>query len=304
MQSIPDIPVERFDELFQGEPGEIEQRLAALRPQALVHSDQSLTPQIDSQIALVQAMQQRWDEAFATLDRAEQLPGAEVPIARARLLLERGRVLHQARRMAEALPWMIASYEQSRANGLDVHAINAAHMAAIVVEDPAAKIHWNSVAIELVESTTDEKARAWQVVLHNNMGQALIAAGQFPAALAAFERCRVLASEQGNAIVERGARWGVARAKRSLGCRAEALLIQQQLLGEYDDLQREGSLPSELVGMARGLVYEELAELIPEESAAYAARALSDLGVNSWFRELEPARWASLQQLASVGKRT
>ena len=54
--------------------------------------------------------------------------------------------------------------------------------------------------------------------------------------------------------------------------------------------------------MARGIVYEELAELAPHTAADFAAKALIDLEVNSWFRELEPARWAKLQRLATGRK--
>jgi tetratricopeptide (TPR) repeat protein len=302
MLPTSEIPVERFDELFYGEPTEIEQRLSTIRPQALIHSDSSLAPQIDSQIALVQAMQGRIEEAFATLDRAEQLPGADIPIARVRLLLERGRVFYQARRMVESLPWMIASYEQSRTHGLDFHAVNAAHMAAIVASEPAVKIHWNLRAIDLAESSTDEKAKAWLVVLHNNIGQAYLVACRFEEALAAYHQCQRLATLQGNSMVERGARWGIARAKRSLGEAAEALTMQNQLLEEYDEVEREKSLPAELVGMGRGMVYEELAELMPENSADFAAKALLNLGVNRWFEDLEPVRWARIQKLASGKK--
>ncbi len=299
MVSPAEIPVERFDELFHGEPAAIEQRFLALRQRALDHADASLAPQIDSQIALALAMQGRTDEAFATLDRAEQRPGAPLPIARARLLLERGRVFQQSRRMSEALPWMIAAYRLSRVSGLDFHAIDAAHMAAIVAENVAEKIHWNQLAIELAESTADEKARSWQGVLSNNIGQAYIAAGQFHDALAAFELCPQQAAERGDSLIGRGARWGIARAFRSLGRVSEALSIQQQLLQEYDAIEGNGSLPAELLGMARGGVFEELAELVPTDSANFAAKAIRDLGVNDWFRDLEPVRWARIQQLAT-----
>ena len=67
----------------------------------------------------------------------------------------------------------------------------------------------------------------------------------------------------------------------------------------YDAIQREGSLPTELVGMARGVVYEELAELVPGRSLDFATKALLDLGVNRWFCELEPERWARLHRLAT-----
>ena len=299
MVSPAEIPVEQFDELFHGDPAVIEQRFLALRPRALDHLDASLVPQIDSLIALTQAMQGRTDEAFATLDRAEQLPGAQLPMARARLLPERGRVYHQARRMSEALPWMIAAYRLSHASGLDFHAINAAHMAAIVADNVAEKIFWNQRALELAESTGDEKARAWRCVLRNNIGQAFVAAGQFHDALAAFEMCHQQAAERGDALIGRGARWGIARAFRSLGRVGEALSIQQLLLREYNAIERDGSLPAELLGMARGLVFEELAELVPSDSADFAANALRDLSVNDWFRDLEPVRWARIQQRAT-----
>ena len=294
-----EVPIERFDEFFQGAPEEIERRLQTLRPQALCHSDTSLAPQIESQIALAQAMQQRFTEAFETLDRAEQLLGADAPSARVRLLLERGRVFHQMRRMTEALPWMLASYEQSRANGLDYHAVNAAHMTAIVSDAPIEKIRWNQLALQVVEASTEARTQAWGIVLHNNIGQAYIAAGRFEDALAAFQECHRLATQQGNALVERGARWGIARAQRSLGARAEALAMQRQLLDEYEKLEREDAMPLELLRMARGMVYEELCELAPDKSCDFATLAVRDLGVNSWFRDLEPERWSCLLRLAS-----
>ena len=125
-----DLPASHFDKLFHGDPVNIERGLQALRERARQHDDLSLAPQIESLIALAQAMQRRFDEAFSTLDAAKRLPGANAPVACVRLLIERGCVLRQARRMHEARGVLIAAYERSRAQAFDVHTINAAHMVA------------------------------------------------------------------------------------------------------------------------------------------------------------------------------
>ncbi|MBL8810728.1 MAG: hypothetical protein JNM43_11170 [Planctomycetaceae bacterium] len=296
--TVSDVPVDEFDKLFYGDPKEIEQRLLVVRPQSLTHSDESLTPQIDSQIALVQAMQKRYAEAFETLDRAEKLPGATNPLARVRLLLERGRVFQQAKRMEEAVPWLVASWEISSAHSLDYHTVNAAHMVAIAVGSPAEKIRWNQIALDVADASGDEKAQAWRVVLHNNLAQAFVAAGEFGNGLASFQSCQNLAREQGNVLIERGARWGIARCRRGLGDQATALQIQQELLKEYNEVESQGLLPQELLGMARGMVYEELAELDRQNAAMFAKHAISDLGVNDWFESIEPARWQRLKTMA------
>lgn len=298
--TVSDVPVDEFDKLFYGDPKEIEQRLLAVRPQSLTHSDESLTPQIDSQIALVQAMQKRYAEAFETLGRAEKLPGAQSPVARARLLLERGRVFQQAKRMEEAVPWLIASWEVSLAHKLDYHTVNAAHMVAIAVESPAEKIRWNKIALDVADTSRDEKAQAWRVVLHNNLAQGFVAAGEFDKGLASFQSCQRLAQEQGNVLIERGARWGIARCRRGLGDYANALQIQKDLLDEYNEVESQGLLPQELLAMARGMVYEELAKLDETNAAVFARRAISDLGVNDWFQSIEPTRWQRLNEIAEA----
>lgn len=297
MLSPETIPVERFEELFAGDPQTIEQRLVALRLPATSHPDLSLLPQIESQIALVQAMQGRIDEALVTLDRAEQTPGARIPVAQIRLWLERGRVYHQARRMSEAFPWMLAAYRLSLVEGHDFHTINAAHLLAIVAHDASVKILWNRIAVELADVTRDDKARAWRGVLQNNLGQAYLAAGRFESANHAFTKCREFAALEQNSLLDRGGRWGIAKSLRALGQTNQALAMQHELLREYDELEPKGTLPLELIRMARGLVYEELAELPTRHPAKFAAQAINDLSVNTWFRDLEPARWARLQQM-------
>jgi len=91
------------------------------------------------------------------------------------------------------------------------------------------------------------------------------------------EASHTLALAKNNSIIERGARWGIARALRALGQTTEALDMQQQVLSEYNQLEETGALPLELIQMGRGLVHEELAQLSTTAGPEHAIRALQDL---------------------------
>jgi tetratricopeptide (TPR) repeat protein len=282
MQPVAETPVEDFESLFHGQPQDIERRLLALRPKAACHPDSTLAPRIEARMALAQAMQGRYEEASQTLELAESLPGARQPAAEICLLLERGRVLHQQNRYRDAhalftQAWDVARRHAAEDHVLDGPAVDAAHMVAITATEPAAQVHWNETALSLAQASPDPKARAWISVLHNNLAQAYIANSQFTAAHAAFTTCRQLAIAENNSIVERGARWGIARALRALGQTTEALAMQQQVLSEYNQLEETGALPLELIQMGRGLVFEELAHLSTTAGPQYAVRALQDL---------------------------
>ncbi|MFM8475411.1 MAG: tetratricopeptide repeat protein [Planctomycetaceae bacterium] len=282
MQPVAETPVEDFETLFNGQPQDIERRLLALRPKAACHPDITLAPRIEARLALAQAMQGRHEEASHTLELAESLPGARQPAAELCLLLERGRLLHQQNRYRDAhalfiRAWDVARRHAAEDHALDGPAVDAAHMVAITATDPVARVHWNETALSLAQSSPDPKARAWISVLHNNLAQAYIANSQFTAAHATFTTCRQLAVAENNSIVERGARWGIARALRALGQTTEALAMQQQVLSEYNQLEETGALPLELIQMGRGLVHEELAQLSTTAGPEHAIRALQDL---------------------------
>jgi len=282
MQPVAETPVEDFESLFHGQPQDIERRLLALRPKAAGHPDSTLAPRIEARLALAQAMQGRHDDAKHTLDLAEQLPGAQHPHAEICLILERGRLLHQQNRYdaAQGLflrAWDFAQRHAPAQFALDAAAVDAAHMVALTAAQPTARVHWNETALRLAQSSPDPKARAWISVLQNNLAQACIADSQFTAAHAAFTTCQQLARAENNSIVERGARWGIARALRSLGRTTEALAMQLQVLEEYNQLEETGALPLELIQMGRGLVHEELAHLSATAAAEHAICALRDL---------------------------
>jgi tetratricopeptide (TPR) repeat protein len=292
--------LEHFDELFTGSGADIEKNLSALLPEAQALENKSIYLQILSQIALAQAMQQKFTQAHETLDKAELLLTPEYDLARVRILLERGRVYHQTGDIDKALPLFMQSYELSAQRGFDFHSANAAHMIAIVEKRPEDKIKWNEKAIELARASKDARAQGWLGALFNNLAQAYIQSEDYDKALSAFEQCKKYGEERGDAIVVRGSRWGIGRALRSLGRLEEALAIQQAVLAEYEEMAQKGALPHEIVVVGRGMVCEELAEIHLAFMHHYAALAYQDLSQNDWFIKLEPARLEKMKQIMGV----
>lgn len=294
------ITLENFDELFTGNPEDIEKNLSALLPKAQALENKSIYLQILSQIALAQAMQKKFDLAHKTLDTAEALLTQEDKLAQVRILLERGRVFHQANNIEAALPLFKKSYEISKSSGFDFHTINAAHMIPMVVNTTNEKIYWNKVALDLAERTNDKRARAWLGALYNNIAQNYIENGKYKEALDAFGQCKIHAEEKGDAIVVRGAKWGIARSLRSLGSLDDALEIQAALLKEYNSLSESGELPIELIRVARGMVYEELAEIYYESLKKYALLAYDSLSEDSWCVRLISERIDRMKHFSEI----
>ncbi len=277
--------LENFDELFYGDPVEIEQRLEALVPLAEARG------------------------AHSTLDRATALTPAGDLLAAARVTLERGRVHHQSGNSAAALPFFHESYELALRGNHPAHTTNAAHMIAIVVEDPAEKIEWNHRALELAQASSDPKARAWIGPLYNNLARSQIDAQDYAGALLSYTACQAIAEERNEVLIVRGAIWGRALANRGLGEYEIARRFQLHLLQEYAGAEERGELPPALLATARGMVYAELAELdsiaagrdskAADSAREYARLAYQDLHANEWFQRLEPERLERLRSLAA-----
>lgn len=292
-----DTKLEDFDDLFVGSPADIEKNLTALLPQARELDDQSIYLQILSQIALAQAMLQNFEEAHKTLDMAEAELSPEYDLARVRILLERGRVFHQSGNIEAALPLFKESYALSEQNKFDFHTVNAAHMVAIVEKDVDDKIKWNQRAIDLALVTEHKRASAWLGALYSNIAHNYIEAGRFKEALSAFEQCKKYGEDQGHIIIIRGANWGIGRALRSLGNLGAAQAIQLTLLEEYDVIAKKGELPIEVLRVARGMVYEELAEINLAFMKRFSGLAYKDLSEDPWCIKLIPERVEKMKLL-------
>ncbi|HLO03854.1 MAG TPA: hypothetical protein VK191_12165, partial [Symbiobacteriaceae bacterium] len=150
------------------EPAQEEARFQAMLPAAAAAADRAYHLGLLTQIARAQGLQQRFADAHATLDQVEALVTDDLPTARIRLYLERGRAFNSDRRRAEALPLFQAAFDLAVAAGEAYHAVDAAHMVAIAIPDAADQLAWNLKAVALAEAYAE--ARGWLGSLYNNIG--------------------------------------------------------------------------------------------------------------------------------------
>jgi tetratricopeptide (TPR) repeat protein len=283
-----------FDDLWDyNQPDATETRFRALLPLAEASADRSYLAELLTQIARAEGLQRRFAEAHQTLDRAEALLTDAMRRARARYLLERGRVFNSSKRPDQARPLFLAAWEEASAAQEAYHAIDAAHMMAIV-EPPEQQLAWNLKALALTEQTTDTHAKKWLSGLYNNIGWTYHDAGKYTQALAYFQKALAVRQTEGDRREIRIARWCVARAQRSLGQTETALATQRELLQEIEQS-----------GENDGYIQEELGECLlalgqAAEAQEHFARAYRALSPDPWFAENEPARLQRLKELGHV----
>ena len=276
-------------------PDTSESAFRALLAEARHSDDREYLPQLLTQIARAEGLQMKFEEAWRTLDQAEAALTPATPVARVRLLLERGRVLNSSKRREESIPLFLEAWERAREAEADGFAVDAAHMMGIVESDEES-VAWNLRAIALAAESADPKARRWLGSLYNNLAWTFHGRGDFAAALDLFEKALAAREAEGSEQLIRIARWSVARALRSLGRVDEAIRIQRSLLaaGEAD-------------GAPDGYVHEEIAECLlsrdPSDGDAAAAphfaAAYRLLARDAWLSRDEPDRLERMRRLGA-----
>lgn len=249
-----------------------------------------------SQLARAQGLQRHFDAARETLQEAERLLSPKMRRARARTELERGRVLRSSGNPDAARGHFESALTLSRAAESAYHAVDAAHMLALVAASPREALDWNRKALEMAFASPDPRTRRWQASLYNNIGWAHYDAGDYGAALDAFERSRMAYAQQGRTNEERSARWAIAHVFR-----------KQDRTGEA--LERQRTLADELAaaGKRDGYVFEEIAECLlalgrPQEAAPYFRRAYDELSRDPNLAATERRRLDRLKRLGAASR--
>ncbi|MFY9913725.1 MAG: tetratricopeptide repeat protein [Nocardioidaceae bacterium] len=254
-----------------------------------------------TQMARAQGLRSDFSDAQTILDAvARELDAAGDSIGeqqhhhvRARLEIERGRLLNSSGSAAASRPHFDTAYDEAMAADLAGLAVDALHMTAIVIgstDGPASAEAVNARAISVAENSDDPEARRWLGSLLNNQGWNRHDAGAFEEALAIFRRAVEVRQQQGSKRETAIAHWCVGRCLRSLERYSEALEIQEML----------ASSPA---GSADGYVYEELGENLmalgrETEASTYFSRAHELLSQDDWLVDNESERLERLLTLS------
>ncbi|MEZ6192275.1 MAG: tetratricopeptide repeat protein [Phycisphaerales bacterium] len=285
-----------FDKLWNySDPAGTESAFRNLLPGARDSGEVAYLVELQSQIARTQGLQQKFDEAHATLDGAEAMLGPDMHRARVRVLLERGRVINSSGKPAESVALFEQVLQTAQDAGLEYYAVDAAHMLGIVTKGDDS-IAWNEKALAMAVSAKDERAARWAGTLHNNLGWTYFDLGRYDDALRMFEAQLPIVLAGGNETVIGICRWSIAKMYRHLDRVDEALAIQRELL-DHPGLQD---------GMSLGYTHEEIGECLlmlgrEAEARRYFAQAWERLHDDPWLKRDEAGRLERIKRLGGVG---
>jgi tetratricopeptide (TPR) repeat protein len=284
-----------FDSLWDYDrPNVSEKRFRDLLPAALDSLDISYLAQLLTQVARAEGLQRKFQAAHETLDRVEK--GLEKDAddkTRVRYLLERGRVFNSSGNKDVARPLFQDALDLAVKIKDEFDAVDAAHMLAIV-EEGEKSLQWNLRALDLAESSKEERAQKWKGSLYNNLGWTYFENKQYEEALLMFEKALESRQQEGDQNKILIARWCQAKCLRMMGHTEEALEIQRDLFEQYRALGRKS-----------GYVYEEIAECMlaigmENECHEWFAAAYEELSRDPKLAN-EPDRLNRLKELAGVG---
>jgi len=182
-----------------------------------------------TQYARALGLQEKYDEATRVLDGLH----SDAPEAATYLALERGRVLRSSGRVEESRPLFASAAALAETGGLEALHVDALHMAALAAPEEQ-QLALNEAALAVARAAHDQRARDWDASLLNNIGMTHADAGDFEAALAAFEQALAARERIGDPATIRVAKWMIGWSYRNLGRRAEALELQRTLKEELD----------------------------------------------------------------------
>lgn len=170
-------------------------------------------------------------DAAAAADAADVVP-ADTAVAvpaevRARIAIERGRLLVADDRPAEAVPELTLAVREAAQAGSAFLVLDALHMLAL--HDEGHEEEWAAEGLDLLQGRRDPRTLRWGIALHHNLGWVKHDGGRAAAALVEFERAVEIADRYGSAEQQQVTRWSVGRCLRTLDRRDEALELQRAL---------------------------------------------------------------------------
>lgn len=203
-----------------------------LREALAAETDDRGRAEVFTQLARIEGLRGRYPEGQRLVDEAQALAGKD-DVVRARVLLERGRLIRLSGDLAAALPLFEEAFETALRARQDFIAADAAHMAALAGDMPT----WTQRGLELAEQSS--AAAPWIAMLLNNLGWWRLQRGEYADALAAYQGS--LAAHARNAdkpYLREVARCGVAKSLRGLGRTDEAIPLLEEAVAWAESVDR------------------------------------------------------------------
>lgn len=282
-----------FDKLWNyNKPAETEVKFREVLSKTKPEDNLDYYLQLLTQIARTLGLQMKYDEAHKLLDEVEKQLKPELIIPRIRYNLERGRTFNSSGMKDKSIHYFLDAYHLGMENNLDFYTIDAAHMLGIAEKQDEA-LNWNEIAIELIEKSTNERARGWLGSLLNNTGWTYFDKGDYDTAMEYFKKNVKYHTERNNKEQLRIANWCVARTLRAQNKTDEALELQLKILKQLEENNETGD----------GYVFEELGELYllkgdKEKSKANFKIAYDLLSQDGWMMKNEKPRMERMKKLS------
>lgn len=277
------------------DPAGTEKKFQELLPKVKQTGSKVYLGELVTQIARTHSLRGQFEEAKKVLNELNSWNLETYPTVLVRYYLENGRIYSSSGEKEPAAVEFQKAWSLATAEGLDYHAVDAAHMMVIASKELEDQIGWTEKAITLAEQSEDKDANNWLGALYNNVGWSYFDSKQYEKALEQFQkgldwRVKNTTNAQGIFI----AKWCIARTHRALGNGEKALEIQLLLEQEMKGTDNPD-----------GYVYEELAELYWEKdqkdkAKSYYKLAYEQLSKDNWLVKNEPDRINKLKEKAGI----
>jgi tetratricopeptide (TPR) repeat protein len=295
VDSFETVPCNRLlsiDDLWNyNEPEESERRFRNALPDARRSGDRAYEVELRTQLARAVCLQRRYEEAHAILDDAEPLLSAAMSRPRIRVLLERGRILNDTLRTAEALECFQEAWRLAESTPETLLAADVLHMLAYVTAGEES-IRWHQTAIDFCQQQPGEPFRRWQSSLHMNLADKFEELGDYGTGLVHVHQSFVIAESLGWTARVIDAKNIIARLKRLSGDVAGAISLIEELIK---------------IDSPRGYVCEEYAECLlalgrESEARQQFQRAYELLSKDPWYSPTQTERLERMRRLGDYMK--
>lgn len=271
-----------------GNPTATEEKFRELLPIAEQSGDSGYHAELLTQIARTHSLRAQFDTAHEILDRVEAMLQPDIPRARVRYLLERGRCYNSAGTPQQSIPLFMEAWQLGESINAMRLAIDAVHMLAIAEQERHKKIEWNLKGLAMVEAHPEQKGWLW--ALYNNIGEDYLAISDYEKAWQSFHALTEFQRERtGNADMY--TLKDEAKALRLWGKTNEALALLQPLLEQLQAEQKDD-----------GWIREEVAESLhaqgSTEAKAHFVKAYQLLSQDDYCQRYEQEKLAHLKQMA------